>query len=767
MAKQTYIYISGAWRCIVNVWTGKNGQWVSETIPYVNYNGIPYECMDYGYSIVSIDGGMAHNLSLSTTGGMWVWGVNTVGQLGNNNELDVHRPIRICRNYCFNRIGAGNFHSIAIDNEGQVWAWGLSFLGQLGNNSTFPRKCTPVSIHGTKKTFCHVSGGSNHSMAIDRYGQIWSWGGGGGNNRGELGVNDTIDRCTPTSIHGIRKTFCHISGVAGSTALDKTGQVWSWGTNLSGNLGVGDVVNRCTPVSIHGVKKTFCHISSGGSHSSAIDYQGQVWSWGAGSFGRLGNDHTGNQCTPVSIHGAKKTFCHISVGRNAHTIAIDRLGQIWGWGGNTYGEVGDNSTINRCIPVSIHGQKKTFCYISTGYIHSIAVDYKGGVWTWGNVNNGRLGIGDFLLSLIPISVHGQKKTFSNIAAGDNHSFGIDYGGQLWGWGNNRYGKLGNNTLNKEITPVSVHGIKKTMCHISLGNQYTLCIDNFGQAWSWGFNYSGMLGNNTNTSKRTPVSIHGVKKTFCKIIATGASFSGTSVGIQLNGRLWCWGNNSKGQLGDNSIINRLTPISIHGTPKTFCHIAGGDRFILGIDYRGQLWGWGYNHRGQLGNNSTTSRRTPFSINGNPKTFCHISTGTTHSLGLDYQGKVWCWGNNIDGQLGDNSTTSRLTPVLISGNSKTFCKITGGLNFSAAIDYTGQIWSWGKVIGSSTSRDLGNIYTPVSIFGTKKTFCYISANVYFISAIDYKGQLWSWGNNIESQLGNDETNCKITPVKVCRI
>ena len=765
MTKQTYVYISGAWRCVVNVWSGEGGQWISETLPHVTYEGIPYECMDYGY-VTSEISGYNHTITLDTNKNIWLWGSNWTGQVGNGSELTQFRPTRICRNYSFNKVVVGTNHSIVIDNIGQIWNWGDNFFGQLGDNQR-SRKCTPISIHGTKKTFCHISGGNAFSNAIDFKGQVWSWGGGGVNNRGQLGDNSTIDKCTPVSIHGAKKTFCKISSGSGSIiSIDRFGQIWGWGANGDGQLGDNSVTSQCTPVSIHGTKKTFCDISLTNRHSNGIDFRGQVWSWGHNFWGHLGDNSTTSKRTPVSIHGVKKTFCSVSAG-NGYSLAIDVRGLVWGWGLNTYGLLGNNDTTSRRTPTSIHGTRKTFCHIIAGNGYSMAVDYNGKLWGWGNTVNGKLGIGDFLFSLIPISIHGVKKTFCNINSGGNSSFGIDKNGQVWGWGNNRYGGLGNNTNNTIRTPVSIHGVKKTFCKISLGYHHSLGIDRVGWVWSWGFNYYGILGDNSTTSKRIPVSIHGTKKTFCSIAAGGSFFDGISASLDYMGQIWSWGYNNRGQLGDNSVTSRQTPISIHGTKKTFHTISTGVRFSLAIEHQGQIWGWGDGGYGRLGDNSVTSRRTPVSIHGTKKTFCDISAGYYHSLAIDHQGQVWIWGYNHRGQIGDNSTVSRRTPVSIHGAKKTFCNIIGNLNSSVAIDYLGQIWTWGAEIGDSDVRSIGEVYTPVSIHGTKKTFCHISAGLYHITAMDYKGHYWAWGDNINGQLGDNKSDIVLTPIKICRL
>jgi alpha-tubulin suppressor-like RCC1 family protein len=139
-------------------------------------------------------------------------------------------------------------------------------------------------------------------------------------------------------------------------------------------------------------------------------------------------------------------------------------------------------------------------------------------------------------------------------------------------------------------------------------------------------------------------------------------------IDKNGRAWCWGNNNNGQLGDNSTTSRLTPVSVLGAVKTFCQISAGYTHTLAIDKYGRAWGWGSNSQGQLGDGSNTQRLTPVSVAGQVKTFCKIKGGGAvgtiyHTAAIDKNGVVWGWGNITSGRLGINKDISEITPVRI--------------------------------------------------------------------------------------------------------
>jgi len=464
----------------------------------------------------------------------------------------------------------------------------------------------------------------------------------------------------------------------------------------------------------------------------------------------------------VSILGAKKTFCVISSGQY-YTIGLDKNGQVWGWGYNIYGQIGDNTTVYKYTPVSILGAKKTFCKITTGYNFTSGIDNNGQVWSWGYNNFGQLGDNSIPISRItPVSILGAKKTFCKISVGTNNNYttGIDNYGLIWGWGYNNFGQLGDNNRTQRNTPVSISGAKKTFCIISNGNNHSVGIDKNGQVWCWGLDNFGQLGNNSVINKCTPVSISGVKKTFCNI----SSGIHHTIVIDHIGQVWSWGYNINGQIGDNTVTNRCTPVSILGSKKTFCNISSGQYFAIGLDKNGQVWGWGYNSKGQIGDNTVTSRRTPVSILGSLKTFCNIIAGASHTIGIDNNGQVWSWGNNNTGQLGDNTTSSRRTPVSILGAKKTFCKISAGPSNSAGIDKNGQVWGWGyNSKGQLGDNTIIQKYTPVSILGVKKTFCSIISGTEYTIGIDKNNLVWGWGYNNVGQITTSYNST--TPLRVC--
>jgi alpha-tubulin suppressor-like RCC1 family protein len=352
-----------------------------------------------------------------------------------------------------------------------------------------------------------------------------------------------------------------------------------------------------------------------------------------------------------------------------------------------------------------------------------------------------------------------------VAAGESHSFYIlkNIPNYVRVWGNNSNGMLGDGNISECSIHPTIPKHNRIFNYINSKYYHSLGIDYQGKVWAWGNNSSGQLGDNTVTLKSTPVAVCG-NYTFCKI----SSGFEHSLGIDHKGQVWGWGYNFYGGLGDNDTTNKCTPVSIHGTKKTFCHISVGYLYSMAIDYAGKLWGWGYGYSGQLGIGSGYGicESTPTAISGINKTFCNVSAGYLHSLGVDYTGQTWAWGWNGDGQLGDSTFTSRATPVTVYG-LHTFCHIVASIKHSLGLDKNGKLWSWGNngngQLGINTRVDQ-NI--PVSVHGNH-TFCYVSAGLDFSMGVDHKARVWSWGLNTRGQLGINSIVPRCTPTRACYI
>ena len=303
--------------------------------------------------------------------------------------------------------------------------------------------------------------------------------------------------------------------------------------------------------------------------------------------------------------------------------------------------------------------KITFSKISAGYLHSMALSTAGDLYTWGWNGKGQLGDNTTDNKHVPtlITVPGVK--FTDISAGNYHSMALSTAGDLYTWGLNDAGQLGDNTKVEKHVPtlITVPGVKFT--DISAGNDYSMALSTAGDLYTWGDNSNGQLGDNTTNGKNVPtlITVPGVKFTD---IATGYAHS---MALSTAGDLYTWGWNANGQLGDNTNVDKHVPTLITVPGVKFSDIGAGSHHSMALSIAGDLYTWGWNGNGQLGDNTTNGKKVPTLITVPGVKFTDISAGNDYSMALSTAGDLYTWGDNSNGQLGDGSTNGRLIPVIV--------------------------------------------------------------------------------------------------------
>jgi hypothetical protein len=206
----------------------------------------------------------------------------------------------------------------------------------------------------------------------------------------------------------------------------------------------------------------------------------------------------------------------------------------------------------------------------------------------------------------------------------------------------------------------------TFKQIEAGSSHTCGIATDDRVYCWGQNTLGQLGDNTTTTRTTPVAVlNGASPGTFKQISV--SYYAFTCGLATDDRVYCWGRNALGQLGDGTTTQRNTPVAVLNgeSSGTYLQISTGGNYACGIGANNRIYCWGAGHAGQLGDGTTISKLTPVAtLNGaSPGSFKQISLGYTHTCGVGTDDRVYCWGSNVYGQVGDNSTTSRNTPVSV--------------------------------------------------------------------------------------------------------
>ena len=368
-------------------------------------------------------------------------------------------------------------------------------------------------------------------------------------------------------------------------------------------------------------------------------------------------------------------FADKTANRNVWRRAFDDYVSIMmAWGTNVLGNLGINSsTITSAVsPTSIPTNRlDKWDSVSSGACHVLARN-SGVLWAWGSNGYGRLGDNTSSNKSSPVSVVGGFTDWSTFTAGSSHSTAIRTNGTLWAWGRNNSGQLGDLTITSMSSPVSVVGGFTDWYQVSAGSYTTTALRSNGTVWAWGQNNSGQIGDGTVVAKSSPVSVVGGFTDWCQVSSSGSH----TIALRTNGTAWAWGCNGQGRLGDNTILNKSSPVSVVGGFTDWCQASAGAQHSAAIRTNGTLWVWGYSAQGRLGDNTTVDKSSPVSVVGGFTDWCQVSMNRFSTVALRTNGTAWAWGSNSGGRLGDGTTTSRSSPVSVVGGVSDWVQISSG-------------------------------------------------------------------------------------------
>ena len=352
---------------------------------------------------------------------------------------------------------------------------------------------------------------------------------------------------------------------------------------------------------------------------------------------------------------------------------------IHSWGSNNCGQLGDFTATNRSSPVTVAGPTSNWCMVSAGAYFSAAIRQDGTAWTWGCNSCGQLGDNSLVTQFSPVSVVGGSSSWCAISAGAVHTTALCNNGTAWAWGYNAQGQLGNNTITSRLSPVAVVGGINNWCAISGGRCHTAAVTTDCRLYLWGANTCGRLGDNSVINKCSPVQTAGSTTGWCMV---SAGRSHTSA-VKTDTTLWTWGDNACGQLGDGFVVSKSSPAQTAGLTTSWCTVSSGGYHSAAVKTDGTLWTWGLNSSGQLGNSTVTIRSSPGAIAGAGTLWCSVSAGREHNVALRTDGTAWTWGSNAQGRLGDNTAANRSSPVQIAGGGSTWCGASASQSHTTAL------------------------------------------------------------------------------------
>ena len=346
-----------------------------------------------------------------------------------------------------------------------------------------------------------------------------------------------------------------------------------------------------------------------------------------------------------------------------------------------------------------------------------------------------------------------------LAMGHAHTCAISRFGGASCWGFNVAGQLGDGTTVTRSTAQSVVDLSPGTTALTAGRRHTCALDRIGGVQCWGYNGFGQLGDGTAVDRHTPVNVGGL----------GAGVMGLQAGgehtcaIGRGGGLKCWGSNLSGELGDGTTTDRASPVNVVGLQTGVIALAAGGKHTCALTSAGRVKCWGLNNFGQLGDGSTTDRLTPMAVAGLTARVVAIAAGDSHTCAVINTGGVKCWGLNDFGQLGDGSTANRLTPVDVGGLTTRVVAVAAGNGHTCALTRAGGMKCWGSnfwgQLGDGTTTDH---LTPADVVGLATGVVASAANHLSACAMTSIGSLKCWGANLDGQLGDGTSIRRLTPV-----
>lgn len=702
-----------------------------------------------------VSAGGSHTCALTTFGGVKCWGYNFYGQLGdrttNNHSIPVD-VVGLTSGVQF--VTAGHRHTCALTTFGGVKCWGWNGYGQLGDGTVLTRN-TLVDVVGLTSGMSAVSAGFWHTCALTTSGGVKCW---GENDAGQLGDGTTTNRSTPVNVSGLSSGVSTISaGDINTCVLTTTGGVKCWGNNYDGQLGDGTNTNRSTPVDVVGLGSGVSSLSAEGGHVCALTTSGGIKCWGDNYYGQLGDGTTTDRNTPVDVVGLGSGVSAISTGIY-YTCALTISGSVKCWGRNNGWQLGDGTNSDRSTPMDVVGLSNGVSAVNAGGAHTCAITTSGEVKCWGSNYYGQLGNGITTISSVPVDVPGLISGVSALSVGMYHACALITFGGTKCWGVNSDGQLGDGTNYDLSTPVDVVGLTNGVSALGAGGFHTCAITTSGGVWCWGENYSGQLGDGTNTDRRTPVDVVGLGSGMSALSAGGYH----TCALTTSGGVKCWGSNYYGQLGDGTTSDRSTPVDVVGLGSGVIALSVGYRHTCVLTMSGGVKCWGSNYFGQLGDGTNSDRSTPTDVVGLTNGVSALGAGGFHTCVITTSGGVKCWGDNEYGQLGDGTNIRRYIPESVAGLSSGMSAISAGYWHTCALTTSGGVKCWGyNEYGQLGDGAITNHFIPVDATGLTSGVSVVNAGLYHTCASTTSGGAKCWGDNLYLQLG---VNPGWTPVDV---
>ncbi|MEU4427851.1 hypothetical protein AB0F81_45120 [Actinoplanes sp. NPDC024001] len=676
---------------------------------------------------LQVTAGAHHTCARAGDGKAYCWGDGAFGQLGDVDTANRSRPVAVAHpaaGVTFTELVAGAFHTCGLGSDTKAYCWGQGMYGQLGNGTTANRS-SPVAVSAPAAgvTFTQLAAGFGHTCGLGSDTKAYCWGDG---YDGQLGNGDTEARLSPAAVSApAGVAFSQLTaGTSHTCGLGSDTKAYCWGQGGYGQLGNGTTADRSRPVAViaPAAGVTFTKLAAGGSHTCGLGSDTKAYCWGAGFDGQLGNGATADRSRPVPViaPAAGVTFTELTAAVD-HTCGVGSDRKAYCWGRGDGGKLGNGDSANRANPVAVSAPAGvTFTQLTGGDFHTCGLESNGKAYCWGAGFYGQLGNGATADRASPVAVIAPATgvTFTELTAGDYHTCGLGGDAKAYCWGYGFYGQLGNGATADRASPVAViapaTGI--TFTELAVGTDHTCGLGSDTKPYCWGRGAFGQLGNGIPANRSSPVAViaPAAGVTFTQLVAG----YGHTCGLASDAKAYCWGQGLDGQLGDGATVDRASPVAVAGPVGVgFTQLAAGAFHTCGLGSDTKAYCWGRGLSGQLGDGATVDRASPVAVTAPATgvTFTELAGGGYHTCGLGSDTKAYCWGEGGYGQLGDGSSTGRLSPVVvIAPGGVAFTQLAAGFFHTCGLSSSNKAYCGGAgFFGQLGNGATGNRSGPVAV------------------------------------------------------
>jgi len=720
--------------------------------------------------------GWRHTCGLLAGGQVVCWGDNDSNQLGDRSaDARRTRPTLLVRTAAdtplppIKQLAAGGDTTCGLSAAGEAWCWGRNGEGQLGAGELGQSDCTArsgaervdmASLGWADATLVRVEVGTRHACALTASGRVACW---GSHEFGQLGSTEGFSCGTgaangspaPVELLGSLTGVAVVDLAAGedhTCALDDQGRVHCWGGNGAGQCGLASDTDPVAPpqaLALGGVPAP-ARLAAGLVHTCLLGANGLVVCWGADELdfgtggllegvhaGLLGNGPAGGGHVPAGIlltSDSQRWPLKALAAGIAHTCALDARGRVFCWGSDRHGQLGDGdaTSADAQSPVAV--------------------------------------------SLSPEAE--PVRALIALAPGGDHTCGLTAAGRALCWGVGSAGQLGLGAeRDDKLSPQAIvvadiaQEADRALVALVAGGLFTCALSGSGRATCFGANDKGQLGTGSAGGNQDQA---GAPLQGDGWLGLAAGFD-HACGSKQSGLAFCWGSNDRGQAGQLPAPSLAAPVEVPAAGIRWRGLSAGLTHTCGLAVGGQVLCWGNQEFGRLGNGvSAMGTALPGALVLGAQTpagaWLQVAAGGEHTCGLTAAGEVWCWGYDLHGQLGDDALIhDQPSPVRVdfSGvdppEARAMVQIAAGGRSSCSLNAQGQVYCWGQ-INQETSAAQPVLVDPAPLGDGDEAFTLVLAGTRHVCGLTAGGQAYCWGSNDRGQGGTGDMENHDTPFPV---